>query len=136
MNGPTADLLRDATRRLERAILERDCPAIAALQGDRKLLLSDYDYLRDQETARAFEDRAAAKAREINAVRVALVVRQVWLFATDTIYSRAVAKLPCARASRNSLPGPSSTSTTEWTTATSRTPAARAVPPSSTPTTP
>ncbi|WP_075737674.1 hypothetical protein [Streptomyces acidiscabies] len=94
MNEPTADLLRDATRRLERAILERDCPAIAALQGDRKLLLSDYDYLRDQETARAFEDRAADKAREINAVRVALVVPQVWLFATDTIYSRAVANLP------------------------------------------
>jgi len=94
VNEATADLLRDATRRLERAILERDCPAIAALQGERKLLLSDYDYLRDPETARSFEERAAAKAREIDAVRAALVVPQVWLWGPDTIYSRAVANLP------------------------------------------
>ncbi|MFM9609376.1 hypothetical protein [Streptomyces niveiscabiei] len=79
---------------MERAVDDRDRPAIVALQGDRKLLLSDYDYLRDQETARAFEDRAAAKAREIHTVRFAFAVPQVWLFTDKTIYSRAVANLP------------------------------------------
>jgi len=94
MNEATDRLLREVTRRMERAIHARDCPAIAALQGDRKLLLSDYDYLRDEPTAEVFEHRAAAKAREIHTVRFAFAVPQVWLFTDETIYSRAVANRP------------------------------------------
>ncbi|MET8983249.1 hypothetical protein ABZX85_47550 [Streptomyces sp. NPDC004539] len=95
MNDATETLLRDTARRLERAIVARDCPAMVALQGDgRNLILSDYDYLRDDPTAFAFEHRAAYKAQEINAVRFAFVVPQVWLWADDTIYARAVANLP------------------------------------------
>ncbi|GAB2966260.1 hypothetical protein GCM10023080_030270 [Streptomyces pseudoechinosporeus] len=94
MNHATEILLRDVTGRLERAIGERDCPAMVALQGDRTLVLSDYDYLRDDPTAQAFEYRAADKAQQIHAVRFAFVVPQVWLFAQDAIYGRAVANLP------------------------------------------
>ncbi|WP_182881747.1 hypothetical protein [Microbispora sp. H10949] len=40
-------------------------------------MLSDYDYLRDEATAAAFETRAAAKAHEIGATRWVLAVPQV-----------------------------------------------------------
>ncbi|MFJ3779805.1 hypothetical protein ACIPX0_49905 [Streptomyces sp. NPDC090075] len=94
MNQATEMLLRDITVRLERAICERDCPAMVALQGDRTLVLSDYDYLRDDPTAQAFERRAADKAQEIHGVRFVFAVPQVWLFTQDAVYGRAVANLP------------------------------------------
>lgn len=94
MNHATEVLLRDVLGRLERAICERDCPAIVALQAARTLVLSDYDYLRDDPTAHAFEHRAADKAKQIHAVRFAFGVPQVWLFAQDAVYGRAVANLP------------------------------------------
>lgn len=94
MNHATEILLRDVTDRLERAVRERDCPAMVAMQGERTLVLSDYDYLRDDPTAQAFEHRAADKAQQIHAARFAFAVPQVWLFAEDAVYGRAVANLP------------------------------------------
>ncbi|MFF1679466.1 hypothetical protein ACFVYG_25965 [Streptomyces sp. NPDC058256] len=94
MNHDTEILLRSVAARLERAICERDCPAMVTLQGDRNLVLSDYDYLRDDSTATAFELRAAEKAQQIHATRFAFVVPQVWLFEQDVVYGRAVANLP------------------------------------------
>ncbi|QNP74999.1 hypothetical protein IAG44_40030 [Streptomyces roseirectus] len=95
MNNATERLVSDVVRRLERAVHERTCPAVVALQGEaRTLVLSDYDYLRDEPTAQAFEQRAAQKAREIDAGRFAIAVPQVWLFTGEAIYSRAVANLP------------------------------------------
>ncbi|MFD5321138.1 hypothetical protein [Streptomyces sp. NPDC127098] len=94
MNEATETLLHEAVERLQAAIRSRDCPAVVALHGQRTLLLSDYDYLRDAATAHAFEHRAAEKAREIKATRWVIVVPQVWL-ATDTgISARAVSNLP------------------------------------------
>ncbi|MGC9537783.1 hypothetical protein [Streptomyces sp. UG1] len=60
----------DVAGRLERAIHERDRPAVVALQGDRTLVMSDCDYLRDEATATAFEERAAKRARKIHACRI------------------------------------------------------------------
>jgi hypothetical protein len=43
MNAAMEALLLDVVRRLENNIKARDCPAIVALDGTRRLLLSDYD---------------------------------------------------------------------------------------------
>ncbi|MEU6355689.1 hypothetical protein ABZ896_41295 [Streptomyces sp. NPDC047072] len=94
MNQATETLLREVTDRLERAIRERDCPAMVALQGERTLTLSDFDYLRDDATAQAFERRAADKAQQVHTLRFAFAVPQVWLFTEDAVYGRAVANLP------------------------------------------
>ncbi|MFC5830630.1 hypothetical protein [Nonomuraea insulae] len=95
MNSETVDLLLDVVQRLEKSIVSRECPAIAALDGRRKLILSDYDYLRDRDAAVAFESRAAEKVREISAIRWVLAVPQVWIFKPpSTIALRAVSNHP------------------------------------------
>ncbi|MGW7515341.1 hypothetical protein ACWGJ2_07065 [Streptomyces sp. NPDC054796] len=94
LNHETESLLRDVTGRLERAIHARECPALVALQGDRTLVLSDYDYLRDEATATAFENRAAERAQEIHTIRFVFAVPQVWLVSADTVEARAVSNLP------------------------------------------
>ncbi|MFI6321589.1 hypothetical protein ACIBG8_28920 [Nonomuraea sp. NPDC050556] len=95
MNEATTDLLFDVIRRLEKSIVARDCPAIVAVEGARKLLLSDYDYVRDQAAAAGFEERAARKAREIQAARWVLAVPQVWIFKPpSTVAMRAVSNHP------------------------------------------
>jgi len=94
MNDDTADLLFDVIERLQRSILARDCPAIVVMQGQRKVVLSDYDYLRDRSTAAAFEALAAAKARDIGATRWVLAVPQVWKISSSEISTRAVSNHP------------------------------------------
>jgi hypothetical protein len=94
MNDDTASLLFDVVERLQRNIHARDCPAIVALQGQRKLVLSDYDYLRDQATAAEFERRAAAKAREVGATRWVFAVPQIWRITSGQISARAVSNHP------------------------------------------
>lgn len=95
MNDETAVLLFDVVERLEKSIIARDCPAIVTLQGERLLVLSDYDYLRDQQAAVSFERRVADKAREIGAIRWVLAVPQVWIFKPpSTIALRAVSNHP------------------------------------------
>jgi hypothetical protein len=91
MTPEVTDLLFDVVQRLEKGIVARDCPAIVAVEGHRRLVLSDYDYLRDRDTATAFETRAAQKAQEVEAVRWVLAVPQVWIFKPpSTIALRAV----------------------------------------------
>jgi hypothetical protein len=94
MNDETAALLFDVVERLEKSIIARECPAIAALQGERLLILSDYDYLRDEQAAAAFETRTAAKAREVAAARWVFAVPQVWMITPERVYSRAVSNHP------------------------------------------
>ncbi|MER5302810.1 hypothetical protein ABT039_25575 [Streptomyces lasiicapitis] len=94
MRPDTETLLRRVADRVERAIRERDCPAIVALQGDRPLVMSDYDYLRDEATATAFEHRVAEKANEIHTRRFAFVVPQVWVFGEGVISGRSVSNHP------------------------------------------
>ena len=95
MNAETADLLFDVVRRLEKSIVARECPAIVAVEGERKLVLSDYDYLRDAAMAAAFEARAAEKVQGIGANRWVLAVPQVWIFRPpSTIALRAVSNHP------------------------------------------
>ncbi|MFI0724332.1 hypothetical protein [Streptomyces sp. NPDC021224] len=78
MNHDTETLMFGATDRVQQAILDREAPAIAVLQGDRLLVMSDYDYHRDRDTAATFERRAAAQAQEIHAVRFVFAVPQIW----------------------------------------------------------
>jgi hypothetical protein len=94
VNQDTENLVLDVAGRLERAILERDCPAMVALQGDRILVLSDYDYLRDEPAAAAFELRAAEKARGNHTSRFVFAVPQVWVETGDSIQARAVSNHP------------------------------------------
>ncbi|WP_433413239.1 hypothetical protein ACQP1V_29130 [Microtetraspora malaysiensis] len=95
MKAETADLLFEVVGRLEKSIAAHDCPAIVAIEGERKLVLSDYDYLHDSATAAAFEERGAGKAREIGATRWVLAVPQVWIFRPpSTIALRAVSNHP------------------------------------------
>ncbi|WP_051468075.1 hypothetical protein [Actinomadura oligospora] len=60
------------------------------MDGSPRLVLSDYDYPRDDATARAFELRAAAKAKQTGATRWALAVPMVWLIAEHSIATRQV----------------------------------------------
>lgn len=94
MQPDTEALLLDVTRRLEQAIYARDCPAMIALSGTRELLLSDYDYLRDRETAIAFERRAAEHARTVHARRWVCAVPQVWNINKTQVATRAVSNHP------------------------------------------
>ncbi|MCA2229421.1 hypothetical protein [Nonomuraea aurantiaca] len=94
MNDETAALLFDVVERLEKSIIAREGPAIVALRGERLLVLSDYDYLRDEQSAAAFERRAAAKGQEIAATRWILAVPQVWVITPDRVFSRAVSNHP------------------------------------------
>ena len=94
MNDDTARLLLDVATRLERSIRARDSPAIIAVQGERTLILSDYDYLSGEAAAAAFEHRAAAKAREIGARRWVLAVPQVWQITAGVVSTRAVSNHP------------------------------------------
>ncbi|MFF7987753.1 hypothetical protein ACFZDK_53485 [Streptomyces sp. NPDC007901] len=100
MNQDTENLVLDVAHRLERAILELDCPAMVALQGDHTLVLSDYDYLRDEPTAAAFEQRAAEKARENHTSRFVFAVPQVWLDIGDSVQARAVSNHPLREGER------------------------------------
>lgn len=94
MNDETIGLLFDVVQRLQQNIHARDSPAIVAMQGQHTLVLSDYDYLRDQAAAAAFETRAAAKAQEIDATRWVIAVPQIWLITADVISARAVSNHP------------------------------------------
>jgi len=90
VNEQTFSLLLDVVGRLEHAIRDRDCPAIVALQGQHHLVLSDYDYLRDQQAASVFEDKAAAHAKRIQATRWVFAVPQVWVVTPGQVATRAV----------------------------------------------
>lgn len=94
MNDAVRDLLFDVVDQVERAVRERDCPAVVRLVGDRTVTMSEYDYLRDNETAVAFERRAAEQARAIGVQRFVFAVSQVWLIVDEGIASRAVSNLP------------------------------------------
>ena len=100
VNQDSERLLLDIVGRLERAILQRDSPAMVALRGDRTLVLSDYDYLGDVATAVAFEQRAAEKARENHTARFVFAVPQVWVDTDDGVYARAVSNHPLRQGER------------------------------------
>jgi len=87
-------MLDRVVRALQREISSGQCPAVVALGGTRPLILSDYDYLRDEGTAEDFERRAAAKAREADATRWVFAVPQVWLIVSNVVSVRAVSNLP------------------------------------------
>jgi hypothetical protein len=94
MNPDTERLLSLLLERLQRSIGERDCPAMVMLGGPRPLILTDYDYLRDDATAAAFEERAAARAREAGATRWVIAVPQVWVITAGAVSVRAVSNHP------------------------------------------
>jgi len=90
MTEETFGLLLDVAERVEHAVRSRDCPAIAALEGERQLTLTDYDYLRDDDAAKEFELNAAARGKQIGAIRWVIAVPQVWVITSGEISTRAV----------------------------------------------
>jgi len=95
MNDDVLALLFDVVNQLERSLQARDCPAMIALDGEEgKLFLSDFDYLRDDAAAAAFEHRAAAHARRVRAVRWVAAVPQVWVIHEREVAVRAPSNHP------------------------------------------
>ena len=94
MTPGTEELLDRVVRTLEREISAGQCPAVVAVGGSRPLVLSDYDYQRDEAAADSFERRAAARAKEAHATRWVFAVPQVWLIASNVVSVRAVSNLP------------------------------------------
>jgi hypothetical protein len=94
MNSEIEQLLSEVIQRVQRSIDAGDCPAIAGIGGQRITFLSDYDYLRDDQTAAKFEERAAAVVRDAQARQWVIAVPQVWLIAGGTVSVRAIANLP------------------------------------------
>jgi hypothetical protein len=95
MNAETGQLLGQVIESLQGSIRVGDCPAVAAVGGaSRTLILSDYDYQRDDATAASFERRAASKASETGATHWVIAVPQVWVIAPGLISVRGVSNLP------------------------------------------
>lgn len=103
MNSETEALLDKVSQQVQKAIWNRDCPAVVAIQGERTMVLSDYDYLRDDQTAAAFEHRAAEQAQQIDAVRWVFAVPQVWVLTEDGAAARAVSNLPLREGEREAI---------------------------------
>ena len=89
MNDDIVTLLFDAVQRVEKSLAARDAPALVAVQGQRTLFLSDYDYLQSVATAQAFERRAAEQALRVTAVRWIFAVPQVWKIGDRDVAVRA-----------------------------------------------
>lgn len=94
MNDDVVALLFDVVDRLEQQIQAGEYLAMVVLQGDRMLVLSDYDYLRDRAAAKAFEQRAAVHGRRIGVVRWVLAVPQVWVINERDVEMRAPSPEP------------------------------------------
>ena len=91
MNDDLVALLFHVIERLERHIQANEYVALAALEGQRTLFLSDHDYLIDQTD---FENRAAKHARDINAIRWVFAVPQVWVINQRDVATRRVSHHP------------------------------------------
>jgi len=94
MNSETAVLVEDITARVQRAVRAGDYTAIVGLHGERKLILSDYDYLINWATSLEFEIRAAAKAQANATKRWVFAVAQVWYDDGETIQARPLHTAP------------------------------------------
>lgn len=94
MTPETEEMLGRVVKGLQREIISGQCPAMVAMGGTRPLVLTDYDYQRDEAAAQEFEHRAAATAREAHATRWVLAVPQVWVIASNMVSVRAVSNLP------------------------------------------
>jgi hypothetical protein len=95
MNDDTWALVTDVVARVQRAIGLQQAPAIVILDGDQRLILSDYDYLHDDDTASAFETKAADHARALHARRFAFAVPKVIIETVPgTFDARAVSNHP------------------------------------------
>ncbi|MFB9832848.1 hypothetical protein [Actinoallomurus acaciae] len=94
MNDDLVALLFDVVRRQEERIQADEYLAILIVEGQRKLVLTEYDYLRDRKAAEAFERRAAIHARKIAAIRWVFSVPQVWVINERDVEVRAVSPHP------------------------------------------
>lgn len=94
MNDDLVALLFDVVKRQEERIQADEYVAILVIEGQRKLVLTEYDYLRDRAVATAFERRAAIHARTIAAIRWIFAVPQVWVINERDVEVRAVSPHP------------------------------------------
>jgi len=94
MNDDLVALLFQVVHRVEEHIRAGEHLAVLAVEGQRSLVLSDYDYLLDRTAAAAFERRAAGHARSVSAVRWVLAVPQVWVINRGDVAVRSVSPHP------------------------------------------
>lgn len=91
MNDDILALLFEVIERLERHIQANQYVAIAGVEGQRRLMLSNHDYLDNRE---AFEKRVAKYARDIEAVRWIFAVPQVWVINERDVATRELSPHP------------------------------------------
>ncbi|WP_232234903.1 MULTISPECIES: hypothetical protein [Frankia] len=77
MNDATWSLVTDVVDRVQQSIRMTDYPAIVILDGDRRQILSDYDYVQSETARTGFETRAAELARTLHARRFTFAVPQI-----------------------------------------------------------
>ncbi|WP_329242788.1 hypothetical protein OG417_44735 [Actinoallomurus sp. NBC_01490] len=94
MNDDLVALLFKTVRRAEHHIQAGEYLAILAMEGQRPLVLTDYDYVLDPSAAAAFEHRAAVHARRIDVERWVLAVPQVWVINERDVATRSVSPHP------------------------------------------
>lgn len=104
MNDDTWTLVTDVVGRVQRAIGLKQAPAIVILDGDRRQILSDYDYQRDEATRLAFETKAAEHARVRHVRRFAFAVPLVVLDTEPGVFDgRAVSNHPLRPGEREAI---------------------------------
>ncbi|WP_322768957.1 hypothetical protein [Frankia sp. Cr1] len=77
MNDATWTLVTDVVGRVQQSIRMADCPAVVILDGDRRQVLSNYDYIHGEDARTDFETRAAEHARQLHVRRFAFAVPQI-----------------------------------------------------------
>lgn len=94
MNDATWMLVTDVVERVQHSIRMTDYPATVILDGDRRQILSDYDYVGGESARVAFETRAAEHARQLSIHRFAIAVPQVVERAPGGLQSRGLSDQP------------------------------------------
>jgi hypothetical protein len=94
MNDTTWSLVTDVVDRVQQSIRMTDYPAIVILDGDRRQILSDYDYVHGEPARTDFETRAADRARALHARRFTFAVPQIIEMLSDGLQAYAFSVRP------------------------------------------
>ncbi|WP_018638682.1 hypothetical protein [Parafrankia elaeagni] len=94
MNDATWTLVTDVVDRVQQSIRMTDYPAIVILDGDRRQILSDYDYIHGENARTDFETRAADHAHALHARRFTFAVPQIIEMSPGNLQAHAFSVRP------------------------------------------
>ncbi|MCM3883161.1 hypothetical protein [Frankia sp. R82] len=94
MNDATWNLVTDVVGRVQQSIRMTDYPAIVVLDGDRRQIMSDYDYVHGENARTDFETRAAEHARTLHARRFTFAVPQIVEVHLDGLHAHTFSVRP------------------------------------------